>query len=154
MHATSPSLSTMEGTADRAVLRDGSVVLLRLADPNDHDVLARFFHELSLESLRRRFFGIAEPTDAMLDSFCTSSNPAQTATLLALRSIEGELRPIAVGSYFKTSASSAEVAFAVDDHFQGKGLGTVLLEHLAALAAANGFTRFEAMTLSDNAAML
>jgi len=154
MHATSPSLSTMEGTADRAVLRDGSVVLLRLADPSDHDVLARFFHELSLESLRRRFFGIAEPTDAMLDSFCTSSNPAQTATLLALRSIEGELRPIAVGSYFKTSASSAEVAFAVDDHFQGKGLGTVLLEHLATLAAANGFTRFEAMTLSDNAAML
>src|SRR5205807_2351681 len=65
-----------------------------------------------------------------------------------------ELRPIAVGSYFRTAASTAEVAFAVDDRFQGKGLGTVLLERLAGFAVAHGFVRFEAVTMSDNAAML
>jgi acetyl coenzyme A synthetase (ADP forming)-like protein len=154
MRALSPSLAAVEDETDRAVLRDGSVVLLRLAERADHGMLARFFHGLSLESLRRRFFGLAEPTDKVLDSFCISSNPAESATLLALREIEGELRPIAVGSYFKTGASTAEVAFAVDDRFQGKGLGTVLLERLANLAVANGFLRFEAMTMSDNAAML
>jgi acetate---CoA ligase (ADP-forming) len=149
----SPSLSAVEDVTDRAVLRDGSVVLLRLAGPADQPMLARFFHGLSLESLRRRFFGLAEPTTKILDSFC-GSDPTESATLLALREIDAELRPIAVGSYFKTSTSTAEVAFAVVDRFQGKGLGTVLLERLAALGVAHGFLRFEAMTMSDNAAML
>ena len=45
-------------------------------------------------------------------------------------------------------------AFAVDDRFHGKGLGTVLLERLAAAAAAHGLRRFDAMTLPENAAML
>jgi acetate---CoA ligase (ADP-forming) len=154
MRAMSPPSPASEASADRAVLRDGSVVQLRLAVPADHEVLGRFFHDLSLESRRRRFLAIAEPSNAILDGFCTSTDSSKAATLLALRLVDGELRPIAVGSYFKVDASSAEVAFAVDDHFQGKGLGTVLLERLATLASANGFTRFEAVTFSDNAAML
>jgi hypothetical protein len=72
----------------------------------------------------------------------------------ALRSIDGEVKPIAIASYIATSVESAEVAFAVDDHFQGKGLGTILLERLATIAASNGFTRFEALTLPENAAMI
>ena len=150
----SPPLPSAEDAVERAVLRDGSVVQLRLAVPGDHDELTRFFHRLSPDSLRRRFFGPAEPSGALLDTFCTSSHPAQAATLLALRQVDGALRPIAVGSYFRVDATIAEVAFAVDDQFQGKGLGTVLLERLATLAAAHGFTRFEAVTLPDNAPML
>jgi acetate---CoA ligase (ADP-forming) len=154
VHIATPSLSAAEEVTDRAVLRDGSVVLLRLATPADHEVLARFFHDLSLESRRRRFLGFAEPSDKLLDSFCTHAHLSETATLLAMRLVDAELRPIAVGSYFKTGASTAEVAFAVDDRVQGKGLGTVLLERLAALASAHGFKRFEAVTLPENAAML
>ena len=75
-------------------------------------------------------------------------------TLLALRLAAGELRPIAVGSYFSTERGAAEVAFAVDDHFQGKGLGTMLLDRLATIAGAHGFKRFEAVTLTENSAML
>ena len=90
----------------------------------------------------------------MVETFCDASDAAKAVTLLALRLIDGSLRPIAVGSCFRIDASSAEVAFAVDDHFQNKGLGTVLLDRLAGLASAHGFTRFEAVTLSDNAAML
>jgi GNAT superfamily N-acetyltransferase len=51
-------------------------------------------------------------------------------------------------------ATTAEVAFAVEDRFQGHGLGTALLDRLAVLARARGFTRFEAVTLPDNARML
>src|SRR4051794_16579870 len=151
---TSATLPSTEDSADRAVLRDGSVVRLRLAARADRDELARFFHGLSFESLRRRFFGPAEPSPALLDTFCSSENPSQSATLMALRLIDGELRPIAVGSYFRIDATTAEAAFAVDDHFQGKGLGPALLDRLAALASESGFKRFEAVTLSDNAAML
>ena len=154
MRVTSLTLPSTEDAADRAVLRDGSVVQLRLATAGDRDELARFFHGLSFESLRRRFFGPAEPSAKVLDSFCMVADPAQSATLLALRLVDGALRPIAVGSYFRIDASTAEAAFAVDDHFQGKGIGPVLLDRLAALAATHGFIRFEAVTLTDNAAML
>src|SRR5262249_54581423 len=68
--------------------------------------------------------------------------------------VEGALRPIAVGSYVDLGNGAAEAAFAVSDAFQGRGLGTILLERLAALAAANGFRRFEAFVLPENAAML
>jgi acetyl coenzyme A synthetase (ADP forming)-like protein len=150
----SPPLPSADDTASRAVLRDGSVVQLRLTEPSDHAALTRFFHEMSPESRRLRFFGSAEPSDEILNRFCDSSDRTRNATLLALRLADGELRPIAVGSYFKIDAAAAEVAFAVDDSFHGKGLGTMLLERLATIAGAHGFTRFEAMTLSDNAAML
>ncbi len=138
----------------RAVLRDGSVADLRVAVPADHDAVRRFFHDLSPESRRRRFFSIAEPPDPIITRLSDSSDPHRSVTLLALRSIDGEVKPIAIASYIATSVESAEVAFAVDDHFQGKGLGTILLERLATIAASNGFTRFEALTLPENTAMI
>jgi acetyl coenzyme A synthetase (ADP forming)-like protein len=154
VRAISPPLPSADDTASRAVLRDGSVVQLRLSEFSDHAALVRFFHELSAESRRLRFFGIAEPSDEIVTRFCDSRDPARNVTLLALRLADGDLKPIAVGSYFSTGDATAEVAFAVDDRFHGKGLGTMLLERLAAIAGAHGFKRFEAMTLADNAAML
>jgi len=154
MKTISTTLPASEDASNRAVLRDGTVVQLRLTQKDDHAAVAQFFHELSPESRRKRFFAIAEPSGPIVERFCDSSRLEQAATLVALRLLDGTLRPIAIGSYFRTSGAMAEVAFAVDDRFQGKGLGTVLLERLAAIASANGFTRFEAVTLSDNAAML
>src|SRR5437870_7343878 len=49
---------------------------------------------------------------------------------------------------------TAEVAMAVEDRFQGKGVGTHLLERLALLAARVGFTRFWAITQADNRGMI
>jgi GNAT superfamily N-acetyltransferase/predicted CoA-binding protein len=154
MRAVSPPLPAADDTVSRAVLRDGSVVQLRMAAPSDHQALTRFFHELSPESRRLRFFAITEPSDDLLTRFCDSTDLSRNATLLALRLDGGDLRPIAVGSYFSTGDATAEVAFAVDDRFHGKGLGTMLLERLATIAGAHGFKRFEATTLTENAAML
>jgi acetyl coenzyme A synthetase (ADP forming)-like protein len=141
-------------TTMRAVLRDGSVTLLKVADSSDGDAVQRFFHELSPESRRRRFFSQAEPPESLVARLCDASDPARTVTLLALRAVEGTVKPIAVASYLSTGNGAAEAAFAVDDRFHGKGLGTTLLERLAAMASARGIDRFEATTLSDNAAML
>ena len=154
MNEAAPPLPSADDLANRAVLRDGSVVTIRATDASDHEALRRFFHDLSIESRRRRFFTIAEPSDSLIDRLCDSRDPSRSLTLLAIRSVDGEPRPIAVGSYFAESKTSAEAAFAVDDRFQGKGLGTVLLERLAASAAAHGLRRFEAITLPENAAML
>ncbi|HZR23798.1 MAG TPA: GNAT family N-acetyltransferase [Vicinamibacterales bacterium] len=154
MHRLSPSLPSTDEAAVRAVLRDGSLVSLRVAEPRDHDAIRRFFHELSPESRRRRFFAIAEPSDALITRLCQSDDPKTTLSLLALRHVDNEVRPIAVGSYFTVGHGAAEVAFAVSDQFQGKGIGTVLLEKLATIAADHGFRRFEATTLPENASML
>lgn len=154
MQRLTPTLPSLDDAALRAVLRDGSVVTLKVAEPADHDAVRRFFHDLSPESRRRRFFAIAEPSDALISRLCDSSDPSRALTLLCMRHLEGEARPIAIGSYIGEGNGSAEAAFAVADAFQRKGLGTVLLERLAATAAAHGVRRFEATTLPENAAML
>src|SRR6185369_12379845 len=109
---------------------------------------------LSPESRRRRFFSAGEPAEALIDRLCDSAEESSNVTLVAVRQIDGDLRFIAVGSYLSTGERTAEVAFAVDDRFQGKGLATELLERLAAIAAAHGFQRFDATTLTDNHAMV
>ena len=138
----------------RVVLRDGTVATLRVTQPSDHDALRRFFHELSPESRARRFFTLSDPAERLIDTFCDSVNPARQATVVALRHVDGALRPVAVGSYLGLRDGVAEAAFAVGDAFQGKGLGTILLERLAAMAAANGFRGFDATVLPDNHTML
>ena len=144
----------IDQSPSRIVLRDGSTATLRMTAADDREALRRLFHSLSQESRHRRFFSFADPADALIETFCASSDPSRQATFVALRQLEGELRPIAVGSYVNLGNGAAEAAFAVADAFQGKGLGTILLERLAALAADHGFRRFEAMVLPDNASML
>jgi acetyl coenzyme A synthetase (ADP forming)-like protein len=154
MQIVTPPLPAADDSAMRAVLRDGSVATLKFAEADDHRAIRRFFHDLSPESRRKRFFTFAEPAEDLIGRLCDSSDPARAATILAVRIVDGEERPIAVGSYVSTSNGSAEAAFAVDDRYHGKGLGTILLERLAAHAAAHGLRRFEATTLPENAAML
>lgn len=144
----------MDPNTTAVVLRDGTSAVLRLTEPSDHDAVRRFFHELSPESRQRRFFTLAEPLEAFVDAFCDSGNLRRQATLVALSADESAARPIAIGSYLEVKPGIAEAAFAVDDAHQGRGLGTILLEQLAAMAAANGFAAFEAIVLPDNSAML
>src|SRR4051794_27303644 len=141
-------------SAPRLVLRDGSVATVRRSKPADRETMRRFFHELSQESRRRRFFTAGEPADVLIDRLCDSDDGRRNVTLVAVRQAGDDVRFIAVGSYLATGGNAAEVAFAVDDRFQGKGLATELLERLAAIAADHGFRRFDATTLADNHTML
>ena len=62
---------------------------------------------------------------------------------------------IAIAQYFRLPGrDEAEVAFLVDDSYQGHGIGTILLEHLASEARRHGIRRFEADTLAENHKML
>jgi acyl-CoA synthetase (NDP forming)/N-acetylglutamate synthase-like GNAT family acetyltransferase len=138
----------------RLILRDGSTAFIRLSEPGDRDALREFFHQLSPVSKRRRFFSSADPAEALLERQCDSSNPRSQLTLIVSRIIADVSRIIATGSYVARDETTAEVAFAVDDEFQGKGLGGLLLERLALLAARHGFVRFWALTRVENRLML
>jgi acetyl coenzyme A synthetase (ADP forming)-like protein len=145
-----PSLKIDAGTPDVLILRDGSVATVRDAGPQDRDAVERFFRSLSPEASRHRFFCSGDVPAGVVDRLCNGAQPAEGLTLLAVR---GDSL-LGTASYLKTTDRVAEAAFAVDDHYAGKGIATGLLERLAERAAAEGFERFQATTLADNAAML
>jgi acetate---CoA ligase (ADP-forming) len=138
----------------RLVLRDGSVASVRPVTAGDRESIRRFFHNLSPDSRRKRFFTPAEPSDSVIERMTDSSDPHRAFSLVVHRLRSESLLPVAIASYLAIGPAVAEVAFAVDDDFQGKGLSTLLLERLAIRAAQNGIEQFQASTLADNAAML
>jgi acetate---CoA ligase (ADP-forming) len=138
----------------RIIMRDGSTATLRLSQPEDKNEMKAFFHRITPESRWERFFSVAEPDERLINSLCDSSNPQSQLTLITTRIQSGKERIIAIATYSAMDKEKAEVAFTVDDAFQGKGLGTLLLERLAVLAANNGFQRFWAITHAHNKRMI
>jgi acyl-CoA synthetase (NDP forming)/GNAT superfamily N-acetyltransferase len=133
------------------VLGDGETAFVRPMTADDAPLLLAFHERQPKENLYRRFFS-PKPTlsAAELKHFTEIDFRDRVALVLELR---GEF--IAWASYERWSGrDDADVAFMVDADHQGKGIATLLLEHLAAIARANGITRFTAEVLSDNRNML
>jgi acetyl coenzyme A synthetase (ADP forming)-like protein len=134
-----------------AVLADGGTVHVRPIRPDDAAAHRSFFARLSPESVYFRFFGPrAALTDDEVARFTTVDYRDRMAFAAFLRE-----DMVAVGRYDRLAGSDeAEVAFAVADEHQGRGLATLLLEYLATYAAGSGIIRFAADTLMDNRRML
>ena len=134
-----------------AVLSDGGTVRLRPISPGDADALRRFHEGLSLETTYYRFFSPhPELSDDEVERFTNVDHDRRVAIVAELGG-----RIVAVGRYEGIDdTSSAEVAFVVTDEHQGRGLGTLLLEQLAAAARERGINRFVAETLPDNRPMI
>ena len=131
-------------------LRDGRPVRLRPITPEDTDRLAAFHRSLSDETVYFRFFApYPELTARDLHRF-TNVDHVDRVALVA--TVGGEL--VAVARYDRIGADDAEVAFVVRDDHQGRGLASVLLEHLAAAARERGLHRFVAEVLPSNRRML
>lgn len=138
----------------RLILRDGSTASIRPAVPADCGTLADFFSRLSPESRQHRFMSLSAPSDALIQSLCDSRDPAKLITLLVTRLADDREVIVAAGSYLARHNQVAEVAMAVDDRLQGKGIGSQLLERLSLLAIRNGFLRFWAVTELGNQGMI
>lgn len=139
--------------SEYVLLRDGESILLRAATPEDIPAVDRFLKGVSRESLRLRFLGaVAYVPRSVVEMMCTGE-PADRLSLLAIGGPDP--RVVAIGNYVSLGVGArAEVAFLVSDELQGRGISTLLLERLAGIAAANGFTGFEAEVLYDNQAMI
>src|SRR5690606_33777584 len=128
-----------------AFLRDGSQVLLRPLQPGEREAVERFFAGVSAESRTLRFHA-AVPVTAGLIDLATSGH-----ALVA--EAGGEI--VAVGSYYRLrDPRRAEMALAVHDAHQGRGIGTALLERLAEDAREEGIERFVAVVMAGNTRML
>lgn len=131
------------------ILRDGSVLRLRAPTPHDEAAIKDFFDRLDPESRYLRFHGYVR-SDRVAAHYAAADGENRVA-LLAHR--EGEI--VAVAGYERLrELGAAEVAFAVLASEQGRGLGTRMLEQLAAVASEHGIDRFDASVLLENRRML
>jgi acetyl coenzyme A synthetase (ADP forming)-like protein len=132
-------------------LRDGSTVRVRPVRSEDRPAIRAFLDGLSEDSRAFRFFSSAANLDRVAD-WATDVDYETRYGLLALRGRDGTV--VGNASYVTTREGEAEVAFAVADALQGKGLGTILLAHLAEAAGEAGIGLFEAEVLTDNHRMV
>jgi acyl-CoA synthetase (NDP forming)/RimJ/RimL family protein N-acetyltransferase len=134
-----------------ALLKDGSTVEIRPIRADDRNAVARFHGRQSQESIYFRFFRYRpELTDNELDYFTQVDYRDRMAFVAVLGD---EL--VAVARYERLKGrSEAEVAFFVDDDHHGQGLGTLMLEYLAAAARDRGLSGFTATVLPENFRML
>ncbi|WP_058235657.1 bifunctional acetate--CoA ligase family protein/GNAT family N-acetyltransferase [Devriesea agamarum] len=131
-------------------LRDGSAAHLRPIRPNDADKLQSFHKRQSPESVYFRFFApMAELSPRDLKKFTVVDYHDRVALIVLI----GE-DIVGVGRYDRSGPQEAEVAFNIADAFQGRGLGSILLEHLVAAARERGIRRFNAEVLPTNHRML
>ena len=124
---------------------------VRPISPNDADRLRTFHAGLSPEAIHYRFFSPhAELTETEVGHFTVVDHQDRVALVATL----GDAI-VAVARYERlTDGDSAEAAFVVTGEHQHRGVGALLLEHLASAARECGITRFEASVLATNRAML
>lgn len=132
------------------VLRDGSTVRLRPVRDEDEAALRELFAGLGDRSLAFRFFSGAVNLDEAAQRM-VAVDQKRSFGLVALR---GEGNVVGHAVYVETVPGEAEVAFAIGEPMQGRGLGTILLAHLAERAGECGIGTFVAEVMPQNHRMI
>ena len=121
------------------IIRDGRTVRLRPLRQTDSEALLAFYTALSQDSSYLRFHGARRIDRVLVEHLVSDTDGVRHRGLVAVIAVPGGERIVAVADYAPLrDASAAEVAFAVADELQGHGLGTRLLEQLAAVAGSRG----------------
>jgi len=139
----------------RGVTKSGMYLLLRPVKLTDEDILREFFYSLSDDSMYHRFFsGKKYISTGFLQSFAVNDYYNQMV-LLAIDSGGPREKVIGIGQYTVNRESHrADVAFAVRDDCQNRGVGRLLLASLASMARRAGLLGFTADVLAENKTMI
>lgn len=140
---------------DRTItLRDGTLVRMRPIRPEDEPRLVALYDRLSRDTRYHRFFSVMRRLPPDWARFLANVD-YRTRLALVVESTSDADALIAVARYEPAGPPDlAEVAFVVQDHWQDRGIGSVLFGELLRAAAANGLRRFRAWVLADNRRML
>lgn len=134
------------------VLRDGGMAHIRPVTPDDAESLHEMFHRMSTDTVYQRFFHLKN--DLTPEELHHLTNVDYDDRMAFAAFVGSDM--VAVGRYDRSSddPTAAEVAFAVEDAHQGRGLATHLLTHLTNYATDHGISSFRAYVLGDNYAMM
>ena len=139
-------------------LRNGLSVTIRPLRPDDRERVATAVRELGRESIYTRLFSHrSELTEAGLDRIMRV-DPMREAALLVTR-VQGDDEIVIGSGRFMAppgegALRAAEIAFVVEEDYQGLGIAGRLLRCLAEIARDKGIAEFEADVLAENASML
>ena len=136
------------------VLRDGTRLRLRPIRPDDAPRLIALYEHLSRYTAYQRFFTVMQRLPPDWAQLLATVDYVHRLALVVERGPADAPELVAVARYEPDRDGMAEVAFVVQDGWQGKGLGTALLDELLRAAEARGIHRFRAWVLVDNARML
>jgi RimJ/RimL family protein N-acetyltransferase len=136
-------------------LKDGTALRVRPIRPGDAPRLIEFYDRLSRHTAYQRFFSIMKRLPPNWARFLANVDYRTRLALVAERGPVDAPEIEGVARYEPTNhPDTAEVAFVVQDGYQGRGLGAILLGHLLDAAHARGIHRFRAFVLGDNRRML
>ncbi len=150
-----PEAARLEGPL---ILRDGTVVHIRPIHADDMDRLRAFHLSLSPDTIIFRFFHFVRelpPEDAR--RFTHVDYHDRMALIATVNEDQLQDEPehiLGVVRYDLTEPGIAEVAFVVEDHWQGHGIATALLHRLADYARGQGISQLVAITMGSNMRML
>src|SRR6476646_5583202 len=134
-------------------MRDGRAIEIRALHPEDkHDMLAAV-GRTGTASLQRRFFVVKRGFSENEIAFFMNIDFANHVALVALADEGARKVIVGGGRYIITEPGQAEIAFVVIDDYQGQGIGTLLMRHLAVIARKAGLKALIADVLPENAAM-
>ena len=139
----------------QVVLKDGAHVWLRAIRPDDEPRLVDLYGRLSQHTAYQRFFTVMKRLPPDWAHFFANVDYRRRMAVVAEREHEGRVELIGVGRYEASDEeAAAEVAFVVQDGWQGRGLGAILLDDITRAGEARGIRRFRAYVLADNHRML
>lgn len=134
--------------------RDGTPFMIRPVKPTDERLLRDFFYRLSQDSVYQRFFAIKKylPHETV-QRFCNIDYDEEMTLVAEIDS--NDVQRIVGWALYKRipNTTLAEAAFVVDDAFQGRGIGRLLIKQIAAVAAGRGLSGFEVQILANNLRM-
>ena len=135
-------------------LRDGSRIEIRALRSEDRSDLVAAVDRVSAQSLYRRFFAVRRGFTEQETDFFVNVDFVNHVALVAV--VEEDGRPTIVGSarYILVQPGKAEVAFAVIDECQGKGVGAALMRHLVTISREAKLQELIADVLPENTSML
>ena len=133
----------------------GTKVLIRPIKPTDEDMMKELFYSFSPKTVRQRFFS-ERSVQSRMERMSQVNIDYDLSMTFGVFTGSGDLQKmIAVCGYEREPrASSAEVFFAVRDKWQGKGIGTLMLDTLIEVGKSRNVKTFTAEVLSNNSSML
>lgn len=135
-------------------LRDGTRIEVRAQRPEDRADLLDAFGRMGAESRYYRFFS---PKRGFSEAEIAHFMDADFVNHVALVAVAGTARAgqiVGAGRYFVLGPGEAEIAFGVDEAWQGRGIAPAVFRHLVAIARMAGIKALHADVLSDNTPML